>query len=731
MKDKVKYSLPAQVNMLVAAGRYKDAFTLLRRRLTEVPVAGAMGRVSQAESTYRYMLDFFSRGLADPGRDDMLASLRQDLLDIAQKIDKETSATDSPDIYFSTLRMCRLRPASLTASLEKVIELKATADLALETGEYPDSIMSQIEAEEEKIFNILWTADNLTKEEYDAVVSAALGGSLPFTTTALAIAAVGLSLMRYYSRDAFLSLIALAKSDDFRVSARALTTLVLALTHWQKEVSDDTNVLTALQSLPDLEGMDKKIRNVVKIAVRTRDTDRVSRKMQREVIPGLMQFGPDILKRLKESSEEASFADLEANPEWEEILRDSGLEEKLRELTEMQSDGADVMMVAFSNLKNFPFFRHIRNWLLPFTVQHPMLRPLQTIDDDGVSSMLEMSGLMCDSDKYSFAFSLTSMPASQRDMMLSQMRAQTEQMKEQIADLKALKAGTEYEDELTRYFRDLYRFHKLYPKRAEFFDPFSAALDFTEIPVVASIMESADYIAPIAEFYFKRGYYSDALPLLQTVARTSSANPHIWEKIGFCLEKAPNGNQEAIEAYMKAQLFNPDSRWIAKRLGICYRREGDYRNAIEYLEMARPADGGFDRGLSLLIADTLMEAGRWEEALRELYRVDYETPDDPEVLRRMTKCAFRLADLDKAESLIKMIPNISLSEEDYRLMGHIAFLRKDMEEAARLYKLTVRPNDEKRLWKSQIISDIDILMQLGASRSDLMLLLESLTYALE
>ncbi len=90
-----------------------------------------------------------------------------------------------------------------------------------------------------------------------------------------------------------------------------------------------------------------------------------------------------------------------------------------------------------------------------------------------------------------------------------------------------------------------------------------------------------------------------------------------------------------------------------------------------------------------------------------------------------------MADLDKAESLIKMIPNISLSEEDYRLMGHIAFLRKNMEEAARLYKLTVRPNDEKRLWKSQIISDIDILMQLGASRSDLMLLLESLTYSLE
>ncbi|MDE6554208.1 MAG: tetratricopeptide repeat protein [Muribaculaceae bacterium] len=731
MKDKTKYSLPSRTKMLLSAGRYKDAFTLLRRSLTEVPLAGAMGRLTQAESTYRYMLDYFARGLADPGRDAMLASIRRELLEIARKIDRETSATDSPELFFSTLRMCRLRPASLSSALEKVVQLKAAADLSLAAGTYPDQVMSQIESEEEKIFNILWTADSLNKDDYDAVVSAAIGGALPFTTTALAIAAVGLSLMKYYSRDAFQALISLAKSDDFRVSARALSTLVLALSHWSEDVSDDASVMEALQSLPDIEGMDLKIRNVVKTAIRTRDTDRVSRKMQREVIPGLMQFGPDIIKRLKETSEESSFSDLEANPEWEELLRESGLEEKLRELTEMQSDGADVMMVAFSNLKNFPFFRQIRNWMLPFTVQHPMLRPLKTIDDDGVSSMLEMSGLMCDSDKYSFAFSLASMPAAQRDMVMSQMSAQTEQIREQMQDLKVLKAGMEYEDEITRYFRDLYRFHKLFPKRAEFFDPFASALDFTSIPVVADIMESADYIAPVAEFYFKRGYYGEALPLLQNVARSSSSNPHIWEKIGFCFEKAPNGNQDAIESYMKAQLFNPDSRWIARRLGVCYRREGDYRNAIEYLEMARPADGVFDRGLSLLIADTMMESGRWEEALRELYRVDYETPDDPDVLRRMTKCTFRSGDLEKAESFIKMIPNISLSEDDYRLMGHIAFLRKDMGEAARLYRLTVRPNDEKRLWKSQIVSDLDILMQLGGSRSDLLLLLESITYALE
>ena len=147
--------------------------------------------------------------------------------------------------------------------------------------------------------------------------------------------------------------------------------------------------------------------------------------------------------------------------------------------------------------------------------------------------------------------------------------------------------------------------------------------------------------------------------------------------------------------------------------------------------MARPEDGTIDRNLSLLIDYTLADAGKWEESLRELYRVDYENPDDPEVIRRMAMCAFHTADLEKAGKYMDMIPDISRSEDDYRLMGHIAFLRKDMQEASRLYRLTVRPNDEKRLWKTSILTDLDTLQKLGASRADILLLLESIAYTLE
>lgn len=731
MAEKTKYTLSEHLQQLLDAGRYKDSFTLMRKRLVEAPIPGALNQLSQAESTYRYMLDYFTKGLEDPGRDSMLADIRFSLRNIAQRLEKEAQVSDSPDLYYSTLRMCRLRPTDLQASVAKIIELKANADLALSAGQYPDEVMSGLESEEEKIFNTLWTSDQLKEADFRAISESIMNEALPFTTAALAISATGLSLMRFYNRDAMLLLCTLATSTDFRISSRALATLVLALNRWRKTAADDSRLAGALSVLLDMEGMSRKIISVVKTVIRTRDTDRVSRKLEREVIPGLMQFGPDIIEKMKKQTEDSSFADLEANPEWEELLRNSGLEEKLRELTEMQSDGADVMMVAFSNLKGYPFFRQVRNWMLPFSVQHPALRKLHSIDDNGLTSLLEMSGMMCDSDKYSFAFSLTSMPETQRKVVLSQMKAHTEQMKENMQEYKLLKAGMEFDDELTRYFRDLYRFHKLFAKRAEFYDPFAETLDFTTVPVVEEVMDSTDDLAAVAEFYFKRGYYADALPLLQSVARASSLTPHVWEKIGFCLEKQPNGNKEAIEAYMKAQLFNPESRWLAKRLGICYRREQDYRNAVDYIRMALPEDGSFDRTLSLLITDTLMEAGRWEEALNELYRVDYESPDDPEVLRRMARCAFRSGDMDKCSKLLNSIPTLALAEEDYRMLGHVAFLEKNFEDAARRYRQTVRPNDDKRLWKSQILTDVDIIENLGGSRSDLLLLLESLAYSLE
>lgn len=724
-------TLSEQTFELIEAGRYKDAVTLLRRRVGITPVPGLLGRLNQAESTYRYLLQYFAQGAEDPGRERMLGEIRRALLEVADKLERETLASDSSESYFATLRMMRMRHVDVMAAIESISENNSLAELSISVGNYPMRVMAQIEDEEGRIFDALWVGESVTPELYREMATAMKKGSIPFSTSSLILASAGLGLLKYYNHDAIMMLCDVAAAEDPALAARACVNLVLALDRWHKRLAGDSAIDSRLESLLEVEGMPTRLRTVIFSLIKTRDTDRVSQKMQKEVIPGLMQFGPDILKKMKDNLKESSFSDIEGNPEWEELLRNSGLEDKLRELTEMQSDGADVMMAAFSNMKGYPFFRQLRNWMLPFSIHHTLLRSIQSIDDSAIASVLEMNGMMCDSDKFSFAFSLAGMPEMQRKLVISQMKAQIEQMREQLKQLEMLKSGHEFEDEVTRYCRDLYRFYKLYPKRAEFFDPFSQFVGFQTIPVLGGSIMSVEDISTVAEFYFKRGYYSDAYPLLVRMSELVPGTQHVWEKIGFCLEKMQTSDRMAVEAYMKAQLFNPDSKWISRRLGLCYRRMGDYRNAVDYLKMSLPEDNTFDRRVSLMIADTLMASAKWDEALKELYRVEYETPGDAGVIRRMAVCAFRSMDFDKALSLLESISRIDLSEEDYRLMGHISFLRRDLQEAMRNYRMTVRPNDKRRLWKTNILSDMDMLEKMGASKSEMILLLEAMAYSLE
>lgn len=731
MKDNSIKTLPERTNDLISSGRYKDAITLLRRRLSENPIPGCLNRLNLTDNTYKYLLQYYLQGASDPGRDNVLADIRRDLSSIADYIDRERLAEDSSDQYFSTLRMSRLRPIDIKATLASLIERKSMAELAIAAGSYPIQVLSQVEEAEDDLFDTMWVADSIPSDIYRYLSDSIRGGAIPYGTASNIIAGVGLGLMKYYNHDAFMMLCGLVSVDDYKISARAAIMLVLALNQWSKRVADDKTLVHRLESLLEEDGISKKMRIVIFALIKAKDTDRVTKKMRKEVIPGLMQFGPDIMKRMKDASQETLFSDIDGNPEWEDLLKNSGLEEKLRELTEMQSDGADVMMAAFSNLKGFPFFRKLRNWLLPFSINHTLLNSIRSVDDGSISALFEMNGMMCDSDKYSFAFSLANMSEMQRRMVMTQMHGQMEHLREQMKELEIMKAGHEFEEETIRFCRDIYRFYKLYPKHSEFDDPFIKFVEFKDIPVLNAIFDSIEDVVTVAEFYFKRGYYVEALPLLKRLTELSGDTPHLWEKIGFCYEKMSGRDKDAVESYMKAQLFNPDSKWISRRLALCYRRMGDYRNALEYMRLSLPDDGSFDFRISLMIVDMLMGSDKWDEALNELYHVDYERPGDAAVVRRMAQCAFRIADFDKTLSLLDSIPDLEKSEEDYRLKGHICFLRRNIPGAVDCYRMTVRPNDKRRLWKTNILSDLNVLESLGASKTEMLLLLDAMVYTLE
>lgn len=84
-----------------------------------------------------------------------------------------------------------------------------------------------------------------------------------------------------------------------------------------------------------------------------------------------MMRNVNIMRNMKFGFEETDEND--RNPDWEQAFEQSGLGDKIREMNDLQLEGADVYMSTFAQLKGYPFFREPHNWFYPSTGCTPVL----------------------------------------------------------------------------------------------------------------------------------------------------------------------------------------------------------------------------------------------------------------------------------------------------------------------------------------------------------------------
>lgn len=86
-----------------------------------------------------------------------------------------------------------------------------------------------------------------------------------------------------------------------------------------------------------------------------------------------------------------------------------------------------------------------------------------------------------------------------------------------------------------RYIQDLYRFFKLYIRRTEFTDPFAGHINLLHVSVLNPLLSDSDSLRLIGEYYFRRGYYVEALELFERLSAAYHSDSEIYQKIGFLL----------------------------------------------------------------------------------------------------------------------------------------------------------------------------------------------------
>lgn len=724
--SKNEHVLSEKVDKLFSQSRIKDALTLCRREMESEP--GLLEEVNKTGATYDMMLEYLLKGMPDTTRATLIEDMRVNLMATADRHERTRAVPMLPDEYYAECRMAAYRPVKLINLLDDYSEVSARISLRSEPDVHDSGELKEREELLDRIFRFVWTMGFDAGEDLRLLRERLLAAeSADRFLVRVVIGGLLCALMQWYDRDKFLTLLSIYESAIEEVTAAdALVSLLLVSSRYSSRMRGDRKVMQRMEALKDSLITYRRLREVVRVLVRTRDTARITDKMRRELMPGMMQLKPDMLRKLSEATAETDLESLESNPEWEEMLEKSGIGEKMRELGNIQMDGGDVMMLAFSNLKNFPFFKSVSNWFIPFSLDMSFF---QTSRHAGIVSqssplmrILGTRGMMCDSDSYSFMLALLAMPADQQMAIVSQFAAQGEAS----VDMKGGgEDKLEFDVEIEKYSRDIYRFYNLYRKHGEYYDPFKKPFDFLSLPVIGDILHESEVLELLAEFYFKRGYWTEAIPMLERLLDERGTDPQLLEKLGYSYDKSGAEASKVLECYMKAELFNPDSHWLATRLGELYARTGQWASAEEYMLKGYGSTENASHLLSL--AEAQCNAGHWDEGLKTLYKADYLSPGMADVKRAIARAEIRRGGYEKGLNHMHSILESERKDADWRLTGHLYLLKGDYASAAAAYRHTIHDsNRSRRQWKAELLKDKNMLLEGGVDALDIDLLIDSL-----
>lgn len=720
----------------VAGGRVRDALALLRNTTESQMLWEITDEINRIEQSYAYMLQYLTDGSADPGRDDMYAAIVSGIYGILDRLTRRLRLPEAPTLYFSSVRVAQARKPSLSAMLDQWQKAYATAVAAgTENGDTTER--RELERLETNLFRVLWT--DMPFDATDAVVLRALDPATPRRLKSLLVTGLTLGLMEYFDAarlDALIEIYttgvsAITDEGDERegaydLTSMALTGILLTLFKYRKRPLPATTRrrLDALRTVPRWLS---DLRLAFLELIRTRYTERINRTMQEDIIPGMMKMRTQIIDNI--SKGDLDPADPDANPEWEEILAKSGVADKLRELTELQQEGADVFMSTFSHLKSFPFFTEISNWFIPFEAGRTDIA--KSPMPDTLARFIERLPVLCSSDKYSFFLSLSMVPREQQDLMLSQFKSQSGQLMEEMTS--ALDAGTP--DDLRRrtlsgYMRNLYRFYNLFRRKGEFYNPFSEGVNLLEIPDLGYAFEDADLLRVVAELFFRYEYWQDAAGAFARLDKVAGPDGPVFQKLGYAHERLGNADK-ALEYYHQAEIFTPDSRWLLSRLAAVYSAKGELAQAADYYDRLSRLDPESVE-YALRSGFILLRQHLYDKAIKEFYKAEYLDSKGTRAWRPLAWTLFLDRRFDDSQRYYDRILADAPTATDLLNAGHLRMARGQYKEAIARYTeaLSLKHGNTEALL-ADIKNDTEALTVAGVEPRTIAMVTDALLYSLK
>lgn len=678
----------------VGDGLLSEAFGLVR---ASVPSQQShfLTRIDDLENVYRQLLSYFAQGVKDEKQAEMLLYLKRKLIGLAAEVHRESVVAQGTGLFYDRLRYRR------SIGFESLVTLLEQAETS--------TVRKQFDELVRLIFDSLWTADALTDEE-----AAALSHAGEYIRLVAASALTMALQQQWHSKKLYFLLEELARPDitaDYR--ARLLVGVVLTLRSYPHHTRLYYNeIALRLEAVNEHIPLEPTLEMLSIRFLFACETESITKHLQTELFSDIQKIAPDLRKFGMGDTESIQET---GNPEWMEELEKSGLGDKIREFSELQLEGADVMHSSFMNLKGSSFFREMHNWFLPFDAAHSQIAPL--LEENAVlKQLVEAIGpQLCNSDRYSFIVSMESLPAALRGSAMGAVGGELDALKEQIKQDVPVGETGKLDTAIKSYLQDLYRFYKVCERKNEFDDIFLSPIP-PDLPVLDRYLYKRDTLLHTAEFLFRRKHYDRAAKLLADLAegKESATDTTLHQKLGFSLQQQGLFAQ-ALAAYSRAELIDTENEWLLKRMAHCYRqlcRPAEAAEIYERLFERNPHEAT----LLLQRGNALVEDSRYDEALQCFFRYEFSVDDASKARRPIAWCLFLTGQYERAGDYYRTIlESDDLSTFTDRLnAGHTSLAMGQIPVAIDHYlaglKLTPNGKDE---FLAAYTADIPVLLKAG------------------
>ena len=734
-------SIYNKVNEKLYTGSVSEAFFLIRKIIKEINDWNMSMEIDEYSSTYLQMLSHsiatkeFTRN--EESRQ-IYNRLVFNLFMLVQKAKGTFLLRQSNLIEYEGQRLMINNPNmflnDIIPSFEQIHTVLrqqyAAADQATDENDgdinYWNTATSIYQKTMSPLFAFVLLKSDMSSADLEQVKAIIADSTIALDARCIAVSALTMNVLRAFDSQKTNVLLSLVDSNENAIRQRVLVGIVLIISKYGYIIEYDEHLRNRITFICQNSELVSEIQSIVFQIVRTTETSKISKQINEEIMPEIMKMSPIIQDKLKNIDFDEDSEKIK--PSIENMFDGIDFSDKIHDFTELQMSGSDVFAGTFAQMKGFPFFAFIENWILPFDSRNPYVRRLSN-KKESIGKAISSNPLLCNSDKFSFSLNLLQMPDKQLDTVEFAIKEEREQLDEMIKDTDKSHNYTPQKIEANHYILDLYRFYSYFPRHTEIDNPLSRILNLCDSKIFEAMFPTPAERRKIGDAYFFYDHYLQAIDVYNRdieAAGDSDIDYELYRNLAYSYQKEGR-YQEAIDYYIVAEGLDKNSTWYLRRLAFCYRQIGDIPKAIDcYNEILEVAKDDF--GVMFRLAVCYMEISQYDSALSILYKISYLKPDYRNIRSVLVSCLFYCGKLEQANELVTRYieESAELEMKDLITAGHIALCLKMQDIAIERYQKAIAKAKDLKGFIDVFSADNNLLLHNGVDSNEVQLIIEKI-----